>query len=261
MYKILATALADIAAAYSRRRVWITLATEDIGDQHRRTTLGPLWLLVNYFAFAGTFIFIFTPHPTPEFAIYVATGLLVWTYINDTISQSVNLFEREESFIKGTNLPLSAYVMRVTLQNTIRAVYAVVGCALILVFANVQVTIEWIWAGVGLVIVLLWSPAVVTVFAFLGVFFPDSQFIVTNIMRVAMFATPLFWTHEGEGGLRGALYHYNPFTYFLDMVRQPIVNGTVHWNSFVVAILLTVVAWVIAILLLGRLRKQVALIV
>src|SRR5690606_6468836 len=110
MLRILANALDDMAVGYARRRVWITLATEDIGDQHRRTTLGPLWLLVNYFAFAGTFVFVFNPNPSAEFAIYVATGLLVWIYLSDTITQSVTLFEREESFIKGTNLPLSAYV-------------------------------------------------------------------------------------------------------------------------------------------------------
>ena len=261
MYKILANAFADMAAGYARHRVWVTLATEDIGDQHRRTTLGPLWLLVNYFAFAGTFIFVFTAAPTREFAIYVATGLLVWTYVSDTISQSVTLFEREESFIKGTNLPLSVYIMRMTLQNVIRGGYAVLGCAIILLLAQVQVTTEWLWAGLGLLLVLVWSPAVVAVFGFLGVFFPDSQFIVTNLMRVAMFATPIFWTHEGEGGLRGAFYYWNPFTYFIDMVRQPIVSGTVHWQSFVVALILTVALWALAILLLGTLRRRVALIV
>jgi lipopolysaccharide transport system permease protein len=261
MHRILANAFADMAAGFARRRVWITLATEDIGDQHRRTTLGPLWLLVNYFAFAGTFIFVFTAAPTREFAIYVATGLLVWTYISDTIAQSVTLFEREESFIKGTNLPLSAYIMRTTLQNVIRGGYAVLGCAIILLLAQVQVTMEWLWAGLGLLIVLVWSPAVVAVFGFLGVFFPDSQFIVTNLVRVAMFATPIFWTHEGEGGLRGVFYSWNPFTYFIDMVRQPIVNGTVHWNSFAVTLVLTAVLWVLAILLLGTLRRRVALIV
>src|SRR5688572_16221122 len=143
MYKILANAFADMAAGYARHRVWVTLATEDIGDQHRRTTLGPLWLLVNYFAFAASFIFVFAPVPSAQFAIYVATGLLVWNYMNDSISQAVTLFEREQSFIKGTNLPLSVYVMRVTLQNIIRGIYAVAGCAVILVLAQVEVTPAW----------------------------------------------------------------------------------------------------------------------
>lgn len=261
MGRILANAWADMAAGYARRRVWITLATEDIGDQHRRTTLGPLWLLVNYFAFAATFIFVFAPAPSAEFAIYVATGLLVWNYMNDSISQAVTLFEREQSFIKGTNLPLSAYVMRVTLQNLIRGIYAVVGCAVILVLAQVEVTPAWLWAGLGLVIIIACSPAVVALFGFLGVFFPDSQFVVTNLMRVAMFATPLFWTHEGEGGVRGALYYWNPFTYFLDMVRQPIVDGTVNWDAFGVSLAFTLVIWMLAVLLLGIYRRKVALIV
>ena len=261
MFKILANAFADMAAAYERRRVWITLATEDVGDQHRRTALGQIWLLINYFAFAATFIFVFTPNPTAEFAIYVATGLMVWNYLTDCITQSVTLFEREESFIKGTNLPLSAYVMRLTLQNLIRAVYAVIGCVIILVLAQVNVTWDWIWAGLGLVIIVVCSPAVIAVFGFLGVFFPDSQFIVANLMRVAMFATPLFWTHEGEGGLRGALYYYNPFTYFLDLVRTPIVNNAIPFTAIGISLVFTLAMWAIAIVLLGSLRKQVALIV
>jgi lipopolysaccharide transport system permease protein len=261
MGKILANAWADMAAGYARRSVWIALATEDIGDQHRRTTLGPLWLLVNYFAFAATFIFVFAPVPSAQFAIYVATGLLVWNYMNDSISQAVTLFEREQSFIKGTNLPLSVYVMRVTLQNIIRGAYAVFGCGVILVLAQVEVTPAWLWSGLGLLIILVCSPAVVALFGFLGVFFPDSQFVVTNLMRVAMFATPLFWTHEGEGGVRGALYYWNPFTYFLDMVRQPIVDGTVSWNAFGVSIAFTLVIWALAVLLLGIYRRKVALIV
>ncbi len=261
MHRIIANALDDMRAAYDRRQVWITLAKEDIGDQHRRTTLGPLWLLVNYFAFAATFIFVFTPEPSPTYAIYVATGLLVWNYLTDTITQAVALFEREESFIKGTNLPLSAYIMRLTLQNLIRAVYAVVGCAVILVLARVNVTADWLWSGLGLLVILACSPAVTAVFGFLGIFFPDSQFIVSNLMRVAMFATPLFWTHGGEGGLRGALFYYNPFTYFLDIVRVPIVENTIPVAAFGISIAFTVVMWVLAIILLGTLRKQVALIV
>src|SRR4051812_12709591 len=110
-------ALDDLSSAYRRRRVWIALANEDIGDQHRRTTLGPLWLLVNYLAFAGTFVVIFGPSEgRGNYATHVAVGLFVWVYINEVVSQAITLFVREESFIKGTVLPLTIYVMRMTMQ-------------------------------------------------------------------------------------------------------------------------------------------------
>ncbi|MDB5540689.1 MAG: transporter permease [Devosia sp.] len=262
MLKILSNALTDIVGGYGQRRVWITLATEDIFDQHRRTTLGPLWLLVNYFAFAATFIFIFTPAPLdPLHAIYIGVGLLVWSYINDNITQAVTLFEREESFIKGTTLPLSVYVMRLTLQNLIRSAYALAGCVVILLLAGVTVSGAWLWSGLGVCLILVASPAVVTVFAFLGVFFPDSQFIIANLMRVAMFATPVFWGNAGGDPLRTVLFYWNPFTYFLAIVREPIVDGSAPLNSFGVCIAITLAMWAGAVLLLGTFRRQVALIV
>ncbi|OEO30518.1 ABC transporter permease [Devosia insulae DS-56] len=262
MLKILSNALTDIVGGYERRRVWIALATEDIFDQHRRTTLGPLWLLVNYFAFAATFIFIFTPGPLdPLHAIYIGVGLLVWFYINDTVTQAVSLFEREEGFIRGTTLPLSVYVMRLTLQNLIRSGYALAGCIVILLLAGVVITGAWMWSALGVLLILIASPAVVAVFAFLGVFFPDSQFIVANLMRVAMFATPVFWGNAGGDPVRTALYYWNPFTYFLAIVREPIVNGSAPLSAFGVCIIITLAMWALATLLLGTFRRQVALIV
>ncbi|WP_055048466.1 ABC transporter permease [Devosia sp. A16] len=261
MRKILRNALTDIVGGYEQRRVWIALATEDIFDQHRRTTLGPLWLLVNYLAFAGTFIFVFNPGAVdPHYAVYVAVGLLVWTYISDNVTQAVNLFQREESFISGTTLPLTVYVMRLSLQNIIRAGYAVLGCAGLLLLMGATPTSAWLWSLVGVLAVLVISPAMIVVFAFLGVFFPDSQFIVSNLMRVAMFATPVFWVHGGEDGLRRALYDWNPFTYLLDVVRQPIVDGTVPVLALSACVIVGLAFWVLAIFLLGTLRRQVALV-
>ncbi|MEO6396592.1 MAG: ABC transporter permease [Devosia sp.] len=262
MSNVVREALADIIGGYQRRRVWIALATEDIFDQHRRTTLGPLWLLVNYFAFAATFIFIFTPPPPdPLHAIYIGVGLLVWFYITDTVTQAVSLFEREEGFIKGTTLPLSVYVMRLTLQNVIRSGYALVGCIVILLLAGVTVTSAWLWSALGIALVLVASPAVIMVFALLGAFFPDSQFIVANLMRVAMFASPVFWGRADGSQLLSTLYYWNPFTYFLAIVREPIVDGTAPLSSLGVCLAITLGLWTAAILLLGTFRRRVALIV
>lgn len=262
MFKIISSALADIRGGIDQRAVWITLATEDIFDQHRRTTLGPLWLLINYLAFAGTFIFVFNPGPAdPHYATYVAVGLLVWNYLTDNVTQAVTLFQREESFIKGTTLPLAVYIMRLMLQNVIRTGYAILGCAGVLLLIGATPAMVWFWSLAGVLLVLAVSPAMIVVFAFLGVFFPDSQFIVSNLMRVAMFATPVFWMHGGEGGLRRVLYYWNPFTYLLDIVRQPIVDGTVPLQAFGVCLVVTLALWALAVFLLGTLRRQVALVI
>src|SRR5690606_12631171 len=106
------------------------------------------------------------------------------------------LFPREESFIKGTTLPLTVYVLRLYMQSVIRAAYALGGCLAIVLLSGELPQMVWLWSLVGLVIVALISPAAILLFAFLGAFAPDTQFVVTNLMRLGMFLTPVFWTYE-----------------------------------------------------------------
>lgn len=259
MVSVLNSALLDIREGFRKRAVWLALAREDIGDQHRRTTLGPFWLLINYMAFAGTFIFVFhgSGSEFPGYPTYVAIGLLVWLFMMETITQSLTLFVREESFIKGTRLPLTVYVMRLATQSVIRALYALGGCILILQLAGDGIHVGWLLALPGVLLLLLATPAAVLIFAFLGAYFPDSQFFVANLMRIGMFLTPVFWRHENSGGVRDIFYNWNPFTYFLEIVRQPLIHETVPTTATAVCLVMTALMWVIGIWLLGSLRKHV----
>jgi lipopolysaccharide transport system permease protein len=94
-------------------------------------------------------------------------------------------------------------------------------------------------------------------FAFAGAFFPDIQFIVSNFMRIGMFLTPVFWTYEGSGGVRHVFYYWNPFTYFLEIVRVPILSGNLPIRSLLFCTAAGFCLWAVALLLLGRFRKQV----
>ncbi len=258
MRGVVVSALSDLGAGLQRHRLWLALAREDIGDQHRRTTLGPVWMLINYLAFAATFIFVFNGvAATPDYAAYVATGLLVWFFIMETISQSVSLFVREESFIKGTTLPLSVYVLRLWAQSAIRGGYALIGCLAILLLSATPISAGWVLAVIGMLVTLAVSPAVIIVFAFLGAYFPDSQFIVTNLMRLGMFLTPVFWLPGAEHSLQNAFYTWNPFTYFLETVRRPILTGDLPIVPLAVCLALGVVLWSAALLLLGGYRRHV----
>ncbi|WP_167434361.1 ABC transporter permease [Mesorhizobium helmanticense] len=257
MLKVVRSALADIGRGLRMRNVWMALAHEDIGDQHKRTTLGPVWLLINYLAYAGTFVVIFGDNRSvPHFAAYVATGLFVWLYLMEVLTQSVTLFTREESFIKGTTLPLTVYVMRMTMQSVIRAGYALVGCLAILLLVGTSVTVDWIWSGLALCLIVVATPAAILVLAVAGAFFPDLGFIVQNLMRIGMFLTPVFWTGPGHG-IRGEFYRWNPFTYFLEIVRLPVINAEVPIAAFGICATIILLLWVLAALLLGGYRKKI----
>lgn len=258
MVDIVLSALRDIKSTLILRRVWVALAAEDISDEHKRTTLGPVWLLINYLAFVGTFCFvIFAGNADPNFIPYVAVGLLVWFYMSDIIISATGLFSKEENFIKGTSLPISLYAMKLFMQVSIRTVYSLLGCALIVLIAGKHLGYGWTLSLIPVFLILFMSPAIIIVFAFLGAFFPDAKFLIQNAMRVGMFLTPVFWTYEGSGGVRHIFYWYNPFTYFLDMVRSPIIDGNLPISSILFCSFICIVMWCGAIFLLGKFRKEV----
>ncbi|MDB5506208.1 MAG: transporter permease [Devosia sp.] len=251
-------AFKDITAALKLRRVWMAFASEDIGDQYRRTTLGPLWLVINYLAMIAIFIFLFDRgNGLPHFATYAATGLLVWSFLSELLMQSVTLFVREEAFIKGTTLPLSVYAMRMVMQSLIRMGYTVVGCLVVISFDGIAPLWSWLWVLPGLAILIFAVPPMVICFGFLGAYFPDSQYLVNNAMRIGMFVTPVFWVNPGNKALRSALYHYNPFTYALELFRLPVLEGRVPLLAFAVCGGGAILLWLVALPLLGRLRRQV----
>lgn len=258
MKALVRSALDDLSRGLRMRSVWTALAAEDIDDAHRRTLLGPLWLLFNYLLFAATFVVIFKRgFGVENYPAYVAVGLLVWLFISETLSQSVFLFAREESFIKGTVLPLSVYVMRQCMQSLIRSGYAAIGALGILLLTGNLPTPIWLVSALGVALLLFTAPAVVVLFAVAGVMFPDLRFVVGNMMRLGMFLTPIFWGRQGGGGLRAAFYQYNPFTHYLAIVRAPIHVGEIPLSSWGVCFAITAVLWLAAIPLLGRYRKQI----
>ncbi|MBB2971426.1 ABC transporter permease [Mesorhizobium sp. RMAD-H1] len=257
MGRTISAAIDDILTGLRMRRVWIALASEDIGDQHRRTALGPLWLLLNYLIYVGTFVLIFgLGSPEHNFPAYVAIGMLIWLFLQEVVILGVTLFNREENFIQGTTLPLSVYVFRLTMQSLIRTGYAALGCVAILFLTGTMPDASWLWSLLAIVQIILTIPALIIVCAVAGAFFPDLQFIVSNLMRVGMFLTPIFWVHAGDD-IRGRLYHWNPFTHFIEIVRLPVTEGQVPVLSFAICLLIAAALWISAIFLLGKFRKQI----
>jgi lipopolysaccharide transport system permease protein len=256
MFASAKNALSDIRAGVRLSRVWMALAQEDIDDQHRRTTLGPVWMMLNYLIYIGTFMLIFGGRaPIPNYLAYISLGMLVFMFLQDVMVRSVSLFQQEKAFIAGTTMPLSVYVLRMAAQNAIRTGYAALGCLAILLMAGTPVTTNWLWSLFGIVEVAAVTIPTIILFATVGAFFPDLQFIITNIVRVGMFLTPIFWVKAA--GPTEALSVYNPMSYFIDAVRAPIVAPEMPFKTFVVCGVVILLAWVGAILLLGRYRREI----
>jgi len=251
-------ALKDIRTALHKRALWLALAREDIGDQHRETILGPLWILLNYLLYVGAFLIIFGDRTgVSNFPLYVSTGMLIWLVMQDVVLQGVMLFRRETRYIKGTTLPLTVYIAKLTFQVVIRFAYAAVGWIFIAIYLGFPADGSFLFTLAGLLVVMSAIPGAITIFAIGGAYFPDLIHIVNNLMRIGMFLTPIFWAPL-DHGVRSMLYVWNPFTHFLEVVRQPLLTGTLPMLSLGVSLTLVAILSLIALILLSAVRRRIA---
>lgn len=258
MLELVRRGLADLGAAFKLRSLWWALASEDVAESHRRTMLGPVWPLLNYLLFIGTLVLVLGGGAgTYNFVAYVATGMLVWLFISDVLSMSATLFTREASFIQGTVLPVSTYVLRQTLVIAIRSFYALIGAIAVVLYSGIELTPALLSVVPAILLLLLVAPAIAILFGLAGAFFHDFQFVIGNATRLLFFITPVFWIYAGAGGWLGVLYHWNPLTHFIEIVRTPVVEGVLPVNSWTVALSITAILLAAALVALGKFNRRI----
>lgn len=257
MLKLVEDAFADISAGWRNRSVALAFASEDVADLYRRTRLGPVWLILSFLVFVASIVFVVGGvSGIPHYLAFVACGLLVYNLMSEVLAESSNLFQREMAFIKGTTLPISIYVMRLTSRTLIRNIYPLAGALGLTLLDGVIPSPAWLYAALGLVLIIVAIPAVAMVFAILGVLFADTHFILQNLLRLAFFLTPVFWDHAGDR-IRIIFYYWNPFTHFITIVRSPILTGDPALQSWIIAGGISLAAWILAIVLLGQFRRRI----
>jgi ABC-type polysaccharide/polyol phosphate export permease len=86
--------------------------------------------------------------------------------------------------------------------------------------------------------------------------FRDVPQIVTAVVQVAVFITPVFWRPETIKSHRFVL-DGNPFYHMLEVTRRPLLGEPVSPHSYLMLAAMAVVGWVFAFVLFARTRRRV----
>src|SRR5256885_116332 len=81
-------AFGDLGQGWQQRPLWGYLGWQDIKQRYRRSVLGPLWVSISMAVIAtamGILYGALFQMDLPTFLPYVATGLLIWNFVNGCI--------------------------------------------------------------------------------------------------------------------------------------------------------------------------------
>jgi ABC-2 type transport system permease protein len=253
-------AAADIIAGLKLWELWSTLGWHDIRQRYRRSFVGPFWLTLSMGIMVAGLAYLYGGlfgNNTAGYLPYVATGMIVFSLISSLAIDGASVFIGSSSLILQLRAPLSIYVYQMVWRNLLIFAHNITIYVVVLAFVKIDLGWNFFLAFIGLFLLTLNGVSVSVTLGALSARFRDIPPIVSSILQVAFFMTPIFWLPSALPD-RQLFIQLNPFYYLVEVVRAPLLGQTPALSVWLVAIGLNCASALVAILFYARYRERVA---
>ena len=217
---------------------------------YRKTTLGPLWLLVGptlFIALLGAIYANVGSIETAKLIPSMAVGLIVWTLIGGFAGQSATVFRRNRAQLLQGSMALSEIVMVDVITTVLEFLHQFPIIIIVFIIYGQSFTLYSLLSLVGLGLIIANGYWLTMVFGIVGARYRDLGEIMSAILRIAFLATPIIWivpTADGgtfnRGELLGPFLLLNPFYHLLEVIRAPLLGNPIAWSTWLLVILMTI---------------------
>ena len=256
----LRSALLDLLHGLALWRVWTMLAFSDIRGRYRRSKFGQLWLTLSMAITIAALAIVYSTLFREDLASYlpfVATGMVVWALLAATITEGAQSFVEAEGYIRNVAMPRSLFVYRMLARNLIVFAHNVVLVPIVVLIFGVKLSAAVLLFLPGLALVLLNGVWIAILLGTLCARFRDLPQIVASLVQVAFFMSPVIWKPEQLAGRLPLLTDWNPFSCFLSLLREPLMGRVPGGRDYLVALLVTLVGFGLALPFFARFRARI----
>lgn len=243
-----------IKTVWKNKKMILKLGINDFKNKFARTSLGSLWGFIQPLVMMLTYAIVFEyilkvgESDGKPFAVWYFPAMTMWLFINDSINNVSNSIVAYSYLVKKIVFPVDTIPVISLISTSINSIFLIVVtfviCAIYGVFPNVLVAIYFIICAVCFLVgVTRFTSAVATLV-------PDFSQLITVIMQLAFWFTPIIWNIsmvEGyANGLIANLIKCLPFSYLVMGFRQAFVGGDILTEKHA---LYTIIFWIITILI------------
>jgi len=232
----------------------------DIRLRYRGSVLGPFWLTLSTAIMIAALGFLYSALFHINLRAYLpflALSQVLWFFIATLVGEACTCFTQAEGMIRAVRMPLFLHAIRTLLRNALVLAHNVV------VIVAVDIIFS-VWPGwhalIALPGLLLWTMDGLAICLLLGAFcarFRDIGPIVSSIMQIAFFVTPVIWQPE-QLGVHAVLLPLNPFFALMEVVRAPLLGKLPADLTWLAAILYSLVLCGVSWLMFVRARGRLA---
>lgn len=191
-----------------------------------------------------------------DYIPFLAFGVVIWGFLSQIIIEGCDTFVNSSGLIKQSNLPMLAFLFRTTARNLLVFAHQLIILVIVLIYFNVWRTVNIPWMVLGFLLSTLNVMWIGLLFGLVSSRFRDVPQIVTSVLQVLLFLTPVFWTPESISAHRYIL-SANPLYHMLQAVRQPALGKVPPYDSYLILAAMLVCGLVVAFIAFSQTRRRV----
>jgi ABC-type polysaccharide/polyol phosphate export permease len=260
---LVTTGFDDLVNGLRRYSLWGRMGLMDVKRRYRRTMIGPFWNAISLgvlIAVMGSVGIGLWKQDPADYIPFLASGMMVWLMVSTMILESCSLFINSQHLFGRMRLDYSIFAYALAWRNLVAFSHnLVVYLAVAIVFAPKLITFSIVLIVPGLFLVSLNAVWVALLLGMVCVRFRDVQQLVSTVLQISLFVTPILWSPELlSGKTRLVFVDCNPLYAFIDIVREPLLGKIPIVSSYSLALVLTLCGWAITLALFSRFRRRIA---
>ena len=238
----------------SRHLIW-KLAKNDFKKRYAGSYLGAVWAMVQPVVTVAMYYVVFdvimgtgkSMVPDKPYVLFLTAGLVPWFYFNEALNNGTNALLEYNYLVKKVVFKISVLpIIKIIAATFIHVFFA----AILLVIAACYgyfptiYTIQLIYYSMCLFILVL---GMCYTTCAVMVFFKDIGQIISILLQIGMWATPILWDIGSLSPTAEMLVKINPLVYIVNGYRSAIFEERWFFEDFYS----TMYFWIITVVIFG----------
>jgi ABC-type polysaccharide/polyol phosphate export permease len=249
----------DLVDGLMMWEMWGRMSWLEVKRRYRRTLLGPMWVAASLGIFAIVLSLVWASlfkQNVREYLPFMLSGLIPWILIAGCVSEACSAFISGEPLMKSRRFPYSVLLHVILARHTTVFAHNMITFAVAALFCSVPLTLNTLLIVPGMALLLVNLSWIALLLAILCLRYRDVQQVVSSIMQIALFITPVFWPTAQLTGRLTAVVDFNLLYHMIEMVRAPMLGKAPSAGSYLVCLVFAAAGWLVTYQLLARKRHR-----
>ena len=231
----------NLANLFRYRGLIQSLVARELKARYRGSALGFLWSFINPLLLLLIYSFVFTtvmPNETKgvqPYQLFMFCGILPWTWFSSSLAEAAGSLISGGNLIKKVLFPAEVLPIVSVLTNMVHFFLGLpILIAFLLVYQRYPRGSNLLWFPVAVIVQLVFTSALALILSALAVHFRDIRDILSNLLTLWFFATPIIYPWFQPSVRKFHLFFdINPFTHLAVTYQEALFfnQGPVgHWK-------------------------------